>query len=261
MTADPGDAWAPLADTFVDGHYATVRGAVRTRVLHAQLRDHLPPPPAEVVDVGGGAGNQSVPLAADGYRVTIVDPSPAMLDKAQSRLAREPAEVAARVSLVQAAGEDAPAAVGAGRFAGVLCHGVVMYVEPVAPFIAALAALAAPGAVVSVAAKNARAMALLPALQGQWEEALAAFDARTQVNGLGVTTRGDTVEELSDLYQAHGVDPVAWYGVRLFTDGWLDRSSLGEPTPAMVAAELEAGRRDPYRQLSRMFHLVGRRRG
>jgi hypothetical protein len=28
---------------------------------------------------------------------------------------------------------------------------------------------------------------------------------------------------------------------------------------ATVAVELEASRRDPYRQLSRVFHLVGRR--
>ena len=30
---------------------------------------------------------------------------------------------------------------------------------------------------------------------------------------------------------------------------------------ATAAVELEASRRDPYRQLSRVFHLVGRRRG
>lgn len=70
------------------------------------------PPPGRVVDVGGGAGNQSVPLAQAGYDVTIVDPSPAMLERAAERLANEPDEVVARVRLIEASGEEAPTALG-----------------------------------------------------------------------------------------------------------------------------------------------------
>lgn len=88
----PDDAWAALADPFVDGAYATVKGRVRTYVLHQQLLEHLPPPPASVLDVGGGAGHQSFPLAQAGYDVTLLDPSQAMLDKAQQRLQGLPAE-------------------------------------------------------------------------------------------------------------------------------------------------------------------------
>ncbi|MDT7803375.1 MAG: hypothetical protein QOI78_6808, partial [Actinomycetota bacterium] len=61
------DAWAGLADKFADEAYATVKGHVRTHVLHQQLLEHLPPPPATVLDVGGGAGHQSFPLAEAGY--------------------------------------------------------------------------------------------------------------------------------------------------------------------------------------------------
>ena len=75
------DVWAPLAERFVDGHYGTLRGRVRTHVIACHLREHLPRPPAALVDVGGGAGNQSIPLARDGYQVAIVDPSAAMLAK------------------------------------------------------------------------------------------------------------------------------------------------------------------------------------
>ncbi len=127
------DLWAPLADRFVDGHYRSLRGRVRTHVIDRHLRRHLPPPPAEMVDVGGGAGHQALPLARDGYRVTIVDPSPAMLERAAAMIASEPDEVKARVTLVKAAGEDAPAALGGRRFAGVLCHGVLMYLDDPGP--------------------------------------------------------------------------------------------------------------------------------
>ncbi len=53
------DTWAELAGPFADEAYATVKGYVRTYVLHQQLLEHLPAPPAAVLDVGGGAGHQS----------------------------------------------------------------------------------------------------------------------------------------------------------------------------------------------------------
>ena len=78
------DIWARLADQFADEAYASVKGLVRTYVLHQQLLEHLPPHPAAVLDVGGGAGHQSFPLAQAGYDVTLLDPSVAMLDKRNS---------------------------------------------------------------------------------------------------------------------------------------------------------------------------------
>jgi len=78
------DIWAGLADQFVDGAYASVKGFVRTYVLHNQLLEHLPPAPAPVLDVGGGAGHQSFPLAKAGYEVTLLDPSAAMMDRPAS---------------------------------------------------------------------------------------------------------------------------------------------------------------------------------
>ncbi len=262
-----GDEWAPLADRFLHGHYGTIRGRVRTHVIDAHLRAHLPLPPAALIDVGGGGGNQSIPLARSGYHVTIVDPSAAMLAGAADALAKEQPDVAARISLVQAGAEDARTALGGRRFAGVLCHGVIMYVDDPRPFTAALADLAEPGAIISIVAKNARCLATRPALEGRWQEALAAFGSERQINGLGVDTRADTVEDLSALLSAAGVEPVAWYGVRLFTDGWAsaydeaDQSGASAGNrDALLAVELEASRRDPYRQLSRLFHLVGVRR-
>jgi SAM-dependent methyltransferase len=251
------DEWGPLADRFLDGHYGSLRGRVRTYVIDCHLHDHLPPSPARLVDVGGGAGHQSLPLAREGYEVTIVDPSATMLERAEALLRKESAEVARRVHLVQASAEEAPALLGRGCYAGVLCHGVILYVDDPQPFVSALADLAQPGAVVSLVAKNADNLAVRPALEGNWAEALASFDASRQINGLGIDTRGDSVEDLTQMLAAVGVDRVAWYGVRLFTDGWTPNRPANDPESAVLAVELEASRRDPYRLLSRLFHFVG----
>ena len=98
------------------------------------------------------------------------------------------------------------------RFAGVLCHGVIMYVDDPQPFAAALADLAQPGAIVSLVAKNADVMASRPALEGNWAGALAAFDTDRQINGLGLDTRADTIDGLTAVLAKTGVKRIAWYG-------------------------------------------------
>ncbi len=150
------------------------------------------------------------------------------------------------------------------RFDAVLCHGVLGYLDDPAPMVEQLGRCAAPGGLVSIMTANAHAMAVRPALERRCDDALAAFDSRTEIGVLGVPGRADTVEELSDLLRAGGIAPVHWYGVRLFVD-WLEFSGATldpadtEQVAATAAVELEASRRDPYRQLSRVFHLVGRK--
>lgn len=255
MNADP---WSDLAERFVVDHYGSLRGRVRTHVVDRHLRDHLPSPPVTVVDVGGGAGNQSIPLARDGYQVTIVDPSAEMLARAEERIAVEPTEVAERIRLVRASGEEAPRVLD-GRFDGVLCHGVLPYLDDPEPMVDALSRLTAPGGLVSIVAKNVETLAVLHAHRGEWAEAIAAFDGDRQINGLGVDTRGDSIDHLSALLRDRGVAPVDWYGVRLFTDGWTPDRPAADPEGLVLEAEYQASIRDPYRRLSRLFHLVGRR--
>ncbi len=260
------DIWSGLVQQFADDAYASVKGHVRTYVMHQQLMEQLPPPPGPVLDVGGGAGHQSFPLAQLGYDVTLLDSSPGMLDKARERLQRLPEDVRRRLTFVQADGEAAAEAVGGRRFAAVLSHGVLGYLDDPEPMIEQLCRCAADGGVVSIMTGNAEASAVRPALERRWEDALAAFDTRTEIGVLGVQGRADTVEELGALLTRRGVEPVRWYGVWLFVD-WLEFSgaqldpSDARQVAATCAVELEASKRDPYRQLSRVFHLVGRRVG
>jgi S-adenosylmethionine-dependent methyltransferase len=260
------DSWADLADPFADDAYTSVKGHVRTYVLHHQLLDHLPVAPAAVLDVGGGAGHQSFPLARAGYQVTLLDPSPAMLDKARERLEGLPSDAQERVTLLQADGEEAEAAVDGRRFAAVLCHGVLGYLDRPEPMVDQLCRCTDAGGVVSIMTGNAHTMAVRPALERRWADALTAFDTRTEIGVLGVPSRADTVEELSQLLQKRAVEPTAWYGVWLFVD-WLEFSGAtldpgdAEQVAATAAVELEASRRDPYRGLSRVFHLLGRKSG
>jgi hypothetical protein len=114
---------------------------------------------------------------------------------------------------------------------------------------------------VSLAFKNAASLASRPALQGDWAGALEAFDRRTQTNGLGVDTVAHTLDEIVEMLGVNDVEPVGWYGVRLFTDGWTQGMPETDEEDLVMAVELEASRRDPYRQMSRLLHILGTRSG
>ena len=53
---------------------------LRTRELLAR---YLPPAPATVLDVGGGAGVYALPLAREAYSVHLIDPVPLHVDQAR----------------------------------------------------------------------------------------------------------------------------------------------------------------------------------
>jgi ubiquinone/menaquinone biosynthesis C-methylase UbiE len=75
-------------------------GAIE-RELHARaLEEYLPPAPARILDNGGGPGTWTLWLAQRGYRVTLADLSPALLDLARDRIAQAPQQHAASVETV-----------------------------------------------------------------------------------------------------------------------------------------------------------------
>jgi ubiquinone/menaquinone biosynthesis C-methylase UbiE len=82
--ADPQREWARL-----ERHRTEF--AVTLRALH----EHLPPPPARVLDCGGGPGRYASELARLGYEVTIFDLSAACLHLAREKAAADGVTLAA----------------------------------------------------------------------------------------------------------------------------------------------------------------------
>ena len=253
------DPYARLAEPFTR-HYATIRGLIREELAARQLALHLPEPPADIADIGGGSGPQSIRLARAGHRVTLMDPSDSMLALAQQALAEESDEVRSRLRLIVGNAETAANQLGRAAFDVVLCQGVIMYVDDPAAVIAALGDLARPGAIVSLITKNADALAMRPALEGRFDDALRGFRADRDVGGMGVPTTAHSLEQLATWFTAAGCEIAAWYGIRVFTDH-LGQQQPGADRDDILAAEWEAGWRDPYRHVARLIHLIARKCG
>ncbi|HEX6709063.1 MAG TPA: methyltransferase domain-containing protein [Rubrobacter sp.] len=252
------DPFSDLAERY-NSTGEILRQVVRYELVDRALSEHLPEPPSSIADVGGGAGQQAIPLSRRGHEVTILDPSPKMLAEARRRLALEDEDVRRQVRLVEGTGERAYETLDGETFDAVLCHGVLMYLEDPRPMIRALSTLLRPGGVLSILTKNAAALAVRPALEGRYNDALSSIHADRDRGRLGVVTRGDTVEDLYGAFREAGVEAVQWYGVRVFTDHLGDRMP-GEDLPEILEMEWEAGRRDPYRSVARLIHLVGRKK-
>jgi SAM-dependent methyltransferase len=238
-------------------HGRSLRGVIRHALVHQALMSQLEsaPGPVRILDVGGGAATQAVMLAHAGHAVTVLDPDTEMLAQARSDLAGQDAEIRDRISLVAGRGEQAVDLVGGG-WDVVCCHGVLMYVDDPRDLLGPIVAAAADGGLVSVVAKNAEAMPMRPALEGRWADALALVDGdRVEMGNLGVPSRGQTIDELVADLEASGARLTEWHGVRVATDHLGDIAPTSD-TDYAIALEWELGRRDPYRRLARLLHLI-----
>lgn len=252
------DSWDQLGARYTAA-YDTLYGQVRTHVLHHHLLEHLPPPPAEVIDIGGGAGHQSIELALAGYDVTILDSSPSQLQRAEAHVKER--NVTQRLTLTEATAEDALSVVGQKRFAGVLCHGVLQYVPDYKTIVQTLCALAAPNGIVSIMAYNLHWYVMRAGQAYDWESVIRSLeDSGRGVNWLGAESRGYDPEEISQELRANQVDPIAYYGVRTFTENWSREHGRVSQSDPVLKAELLVSRLPRYRDMSRSFHLVGKRR-
>ncbi|WP_030383357.1 MULTISPECIES: class I SAM-dependent methyltransferase [unclassified Streptomyces] len=112
-----GDDWDALAAAFDDEPDHGL-GDPRVRAAWAErMRRWLPGDPGDLLDLGCGTGSLSLLAAEAGHRVTGVDLSPAMLDRARAKLAGRDAEFLA--------GDAAAPPVGERRFDVVLVRHVL----------------------------------------------------------------------------------------------------------------------------------------
>lgn len=245
------------------GKLGRLRDVVRQHLVATQLASTLPDPalePKRVLDVGCGQGTQALILARAGHTVIGLDPSTALLERFRSSLADETPEVRERVKLVEGAGEHAPDLVS-GPFDVVCCHGLLMYLSDPWPLLEAITALAGPGARLSPLVRNGLALAMRPGLLGHAEQALEAFEGRSYTNRLGVRAVAHTPDEVDTLLQPLSWKPHLWFGVRVFTDHREEatESLADDELTALLDAEENAGRTDPYRQVSALCHLFYQR--
>ncbi len=234
------------------------RGRVRFELLLGQVLEALPPPPASVVDAGGGTGQLAVPLARIGYRVTVVDTSAAMLATCAQRAASEGRELAERIATVQGDVVDLPGLLDPASQDAALCHEVVTCVEDPAGVLDALAEVLRPGGALSLTFANRDWLVLRAGRRGDYAGALrllgepggtAAHSPRAH--------RAVTAAELDAHLSKAGFEVTGVYGVNVFAEG-RDDDLDGATLVALLELERCVAGREPYRSGAQVVHLIGR---
>jgi S-adenosylmethionine-dependent methyltransferase len=224
------------------------------------------PGPLRVIDVGGGDGSDSLPLAEAGHDVTVLDFAPELL--AQAQRGAEALGVTGRVRTVEADLDHLVAGAGdaaLGTFDVVLCHNVLHYRADVPATVRLLASLARPGGVVSVMAPNPAMDVLAPAIRRM-------DPARARAVLDSPTVHGETFDremrrlEGADVERAlgdAGCTVERRFGIRCLMDLVADDGIKSEPAfyDQLLELELLLCEREPYWRTARFWQLAARAGG
>lgn len=205
-----------------------------------------------LLDCGGGSGTYSVPLAAAGADVTVVDISADALATLSRRAAE--AGVATAVHSRQGDVESLAELIGSERFDLVLAHGILEAVDDVERAVSGIAGAARPGGLVSVLVGNPVAAVLARALAGEPAAALAEFD------DLGAARARLGPDAVLDLCIAAGLHLEARHGIGIFSD-LVPGAALDAPgaRDALERLDAAAAGRRPFADIAGRVHLLLRR--
>ena len=252
---EPGGAFDERLDSWRE-YVATPWARIRYAVVGEVLRRHTETlgRPLRVLDVGGGDGQDSLPLAQAGHEVTILDPSARWLAEAGRRAAEQGVTVTTVVG-----GLDDLAAGPRGEWDVVLCHFVLRYRPADARDLEVLARQVRPGGLLSVADVNPAARVLRALVTEGPAAALEVLDAeRIGVAMFDTDARPVEPDEILADAERLGLRLRGRYAARTANDLLVDEDAKQDPAffAQLLALELALCDRPPFRDLGFVWQLV-----
>lgn len=242
------------ADVGYDLHPATAVPSGLSPLLWSSLQSmvaaHSVDGSMRILDCGGGSGSLSVPLAALGADVTVVDVSIDALATLRRRATE--AGVSDRITAVQGEVESLGELVPAAHFDIVLAHEVLEVLSSVALGLSQVCGALAPTGVASIVTGNPVAVVLGRALVGDLDGALE-FLARTTDS----TLQPDAL--VGECARA-GLAVQSIEGLSVFSD-IVPGLELERPGAMTALAELESSTStvSPFREIATKLHITARR--
>ncbi len=237
-------------------------GILRYKLTQANLAKHLKPGPLRILNAGGGNGFDSLPLAAQGHFVEIVDYSEQMLGDAVRRAAQ--ANLQDRIAVHQASVQDVATLFPESHFDVVLCHNVLQYVEDVPALLQSLLQSLKAGGLISLISINRYSIPYHTAcLRGDLVGAFSQLDTR-QMRAITFDTvmTNYSVDEIRQMLEEAGCQIEQDYGLRCLCDYWGDNERKSDPAIYEQIERLEYALTDryPYKLLARYYQIVARSR-
>lgn len=215
---------------------------LRSQLSHLALGDARP---LDVVDLGGGTGGLASSLAAQGHRVTVIDPSPDAL----ASLERRTAESGQAGQILGRQGDAADLVDLVGRQAAdlVVCHRVLEVVDSPDEALAAMATVLRPGGVLSLLVSQRHSVVLTQALAGHIALARRTYADRSRLDHDRVVALVEAAR--FTVLASHGIGAVAGHVAEALVEA--------EPGnyAALMALESEVSQDPVFRALAPTVHV------
>jgi S-adenosylmethionine-dependent methyltransferase len=245
-------------------YYREPLGRIRHQVIWSNLAPHLPDPdasqePSCVLDVGGGSGELALQLVQRGYRVSLLDFAPGMLEQSRQSAQALPETIRARLDCHLGSAEDAPSIFPPDSFDAIASHTLVDYLPEPQDTLGLLLPLLREGGLFSITCANHHAELLRQVwTHGDPVGALDNLQGRFWRSGMfQVPGQAFAAEEMEAWLLDLGLTITARCGVRCFAD-FVDRTRLDEPSffDALLRLEKAVSTLTPYSLISRYVHLI-----
>jgi len=237
----------------------TPEGRLRLDLTFANLQDFLPQEPRSLhaLDLGSGTGATAVRLARLGLHVTLLDPSPPMLDFANH--AAQEAGVTERITLKLGDAAQLGTLFDPGAFDLVLCHNVLEFVnDPGAVLRSAARTLRDSSGIISALVRNQPGEVLKAALlNGDLAATERSLTAEWGDESLyGGKVRLFTAESLKAMMAAATFAVIAELGVRVVSDYLPPSISRNDEYERIFELERKLGRLPKFAAVARYTHFL-----
>lgn len=250
-----------LAKRFKNNIYGGLKGDIRLAVLQRDFAAHIPIAPAtggagawRILDLGGGQGQFSLQLAAQGHQLVICDLSAEMLKLAEQQVIE--LGVSDRVQLVHCALQDLAQHLPADQqvFDLVICHAVMEWLQEPRSLLPILHQHLKPQAYLSLTFYNLNSLIYKNLLRTNFKKIVQQDYAGTKgsltpINPLEPQTVMQWLQQLPFELLSHS-------GIRVFHDYIFNEEHRLREPQTLVQLELQFSLQEPYRSLGRYIHLL-----
>jgi S-adenosylmethionine-dependent methyltransferase len=219
-------------------------------------QQHLSDHPQCILDAGGGLGQMSIWLAAQGHSVLLAEPSSEMLVEAHKNIIA--AGQTEAIQLQNASIQSLVAESELKQFDGIVLHAVLEWLAEPRETLEQLLSLLKPGGWLSLMFFNQYAREMRYLLGGNFKalrEQRIASDGQEGLAPISPLPPETVLSWLPDLK----LELVTWSGVRCFYDYAYVDIRKRMPLDELLVLERSYSQREPWRSLARYQHFFCRK--
>ncbi len=246
-----------LIHRFKRNVYDQLKGRIRLAVIERDLAPYIEAlassGPIELVDAGGGQGQFSLSLAAQGHTLTLCDISEEMLKLAQQQANEQ--------GLTNARFLHTPLQTLPDQLAApcdlLICHAVLEWLAEPHTALPHLAQCLKPGGILSLAFFNENSIVYKNLLRANFRK--VASEDYSGMEGSLTPINPLKIDDVFRWCEENGFDIEQHSGIRVFHDYMASPEVRNRHPDALVEAELAFSQQEPYRSLGRYIHVVARK--